>query len=51
LLSKQLKKSRFTIKIGYITYITTNGVGSQWEWQWYAMGRDIAGTSTEVKGS
>jgi hypothetical protein len=50
-LSKQPRKFRFTIKIGYITYITTNGVGSQWEWQWYAMGRDIEGTSREEKGS
>ena len=32
--SKQFQKSRLTIKIGYITYITINGVGSQWEWQW-----------------
>jgi len=52
LLSKQSKKkSRFTIKIGYITHTTINGVGSQWEWQCYAMRRDTEGTSREEKGS
>lgn len=30
-LVSKYKKSKFTIKIGYITYITTNRVGSQWE--------------------
>jgi hypothetical protein len=39
------------MKNGYIIYVTTNGVVSQWEWHWYAVGGVIGGTSREVKGN